>query len=61
MVLIDSSMNELAVHSPVQPATAKRKLRSTWSPWGVCTTSGWNWIPRWPASFAITAIGESSE
>ena len=61
VVRIDSSTKLAAVQSPEQPATSKRKLRSSWLPCGVCTTSGWNWMPRQPASFDIAAIGESSE
>ena len=61
MVLTDSSMNDAAVQSPEQRATSNRKLCRSWPPCGVCTTSGWNWMPRCPASSAIAATGESSE
>ena len=31
--------------SPVQPATVWVKFRISAAPWGVWTTSGWNWRP----------------
>ena len=32
-----------------------------WSPCGVCTTSGWNWIATCPAWSAIAATGTLSD
>jgi hypothetical protein len=40
MLAIDSSTKLRAVQSPRQPATLNAKLRISWSPCGVCTTSG---------------------
>ena len=61
IVATDSSTNDSAVQSPAQPATLNRKLRSNWLPCGVCTTSGWNWMPRRPAPSAMIATGELSD
>ena len=49
------------VQSPRQPQTRMRKLSMIALPCGVCTTSGWNWMPMMPLSLPIAAKGEESE
>ena len=39
------SMKLAEVQSGLAPAMSNTKLRSTSRPRGVCTTSGWNWMP----------------
>ena len=39
------SMKLAAVHDGSTPAMPVTKLRRTSRPRGVCTTSGWNWMP----------------
>ncbi len=45
MSLTAISMNDAGSHVPAQPQTSMRKLRRMSRPSGVCTTSGWNWMP----------------
>ena len=40
-----SSVKEPGVHDGSSLATSKRKAPRSSAPRGVCTTSGWNWIP----------------
>ncbi len=55
------SMKLAGVHDCASPATPTTKLRRTSRPWGVCATSGWNWIPyRWRAGSARPAYGLES-
>ncbi len=58
MASVASAMNEPGVHDGLQWQTPKRKLRSTWRPLGVCTTSGWNWMPKMPLPSVKAATGE---
>ena len=48
MRLMLSAMKLPAVQSPRQPQTLKRKFSRICLPCGVCTTSGWNWMPMRP-------------
>ncbi len=44
------------------PQMSLRKLSRICVPYGVCTTSGWNWIPYSPRStLSIAATGDSVE
>ncbi len=59
---IASSTKPAMVQLPAQPHMPSAKLRSSWSPPSVWTTSGWNWTPtsgrvRW----ATAAKGELAE
>ncbi len=45
MSLTAISMNDDGSQVPAQPQTSMRKLRRMSRPSGVCTTSGWNWMP----------------
>ena len=45
MRAICSSTIDAADHVMSQPQTSRRKRLSTSWPYGVWTTSGWNWIP----------------
>ena len=45
MRAICSSTIDAADHVMSQPQTSRRKCVSTSWPYGVWTTSGWNWIP----------------
>ena len=42
---ICSSITDAGLHERSQPQTSSRKFVSTCWPYGVWTTSGWNWIP----------------
>ena len=58
MLSVASAMNEPAVHDASHLQTPYRKLRSTSRPLGVCTTSGWNWMPKMPWPSVNAATGE---
>src|SRR6059058_1730569 len=58
MLSVASAIKEPAVHDGVQWQTPNRKLRSTSRPLGVCTTSGWNWVPKIPLPSVKAAYGE---
>ena len=51
-------MNDPGVQDGWQRQTPKRKLRKTSRPLGVCTTSGWNWMPKMPWPSVNAATGE---
>ncbi len=42
----ETARKSLMAQSALSPAALKRKLASTFFPWGVWWTSGWNWIPQ---------------
>jgi hypothetical protein len=42
---ICSSMIDAALHVRSQPQMSDRNVVRICCPYGVCTTSGWNWIP----------------
>ena len=44
----------------LEPAYAVQEVLDYLLALGVCTTSGWNWRPRTPASLPMTATGELS-
>ena len=58
---IESAMKLPGVQSPRQPQMRRRKFSRSCFPCGVCTTSGWNWMPISPLSLAMAANGEESE
>jgi hypothetical protein len=58
MLSVASAMNDPGVQDGWQWQTPKRKLRSTSRPLGVCTTSGWNWMPKMPLPSVNAATGE---
>ena len=58
MLSVASAMKEPGVQDGVHWQTVNRKLRSTSRPLGVCTTSGWNWMPKIPLPSVNAATGE---
>ena len=55
-------MIEAGLQSRAQPQTSSRNVVSTCCPYGVWTTSGWNWMPYRPRSTSSTAAtGDSVE
>ena len=60
MVATVEPMNEPDVQSPRAPAMRSAKLARISLPFGVCTTSGWNWSPISPWSLAMAANGVDS-
>jgi hypothetical protein len=42
---ICSSATDAALQAMSQPQTSRRKVSRIFEPYGVCTTSGWNWMP----------------
>ena len=59
---ICSSTTEAALQSMGRPQTSRRKRSRIAVPCGVCTTSGWNWMPYSPRSTSSSAAtGDWSE
>ena len=55
-----SSITDSALQAMSQPQMSRRKVSRICVPYGVCTTSGWNWIPYRPRSASsIAATGDS--
>jgi hypothetical protein len=55
-------MTDAALQFMSQPAMSRRKVSRMVVPYGVWTTSGWNWIPYSPRSTSsIAATGDSVE
>ena len=45
MAAMALARNDAIDQEPSQPATRRAKFSSNAAPCGVCTTSGWNWMP----------------
>ena len=58
MISMASETKLPGVHSGRHPQVLYRKFSSRVRPWGVCATSGWNWIPNMPRWLPMTAMGE---
>jgi hypothetical protein len=57
-----SSTTDAADQLMSQPAMSRRKVSRMWVPYGVWTTSGWNWMPySCRSALSIAATGDSVE